>query len=193
MKDSKIKTYQKFLESTEAIKDDFLFQIRQENRSTQDERIGLFVDIQNIYYSSKSLGGKIDFKKLLENTVRNRHLITAKTYLVNSDVDNSQFVKLLKQLKYDIVSKSLKTRADGSQKANLDIEMTIDIMEAKNGLDTVAIVTGDGDFVPLVEFLKLQSISVEIYGVLTTTAVDLKNAASRFFEIDSSYLYFGDK
>lgn len=192
MKENKIRHYQNFLETVLPIQDDFLFQVRQENRNTPDERIGVFVDIQNIYYGARdNFNGKIDFKKLLENVVRGRKLIAAKAYIVNSEVDNRQFVKLLSQLNYEVVSKSLKTRMDGSQKGNLDIEMTIDIMNLKDKLDTVILVSGDGDFVPLVEFLKSKNISVELYSINDSTAMDLRNTVSRFFEIDQSYLFSG--
>lgn len=193
MKESKVKVYERFLGDVSILKDDFLFQVRQENRNTPDERVAIFVDIQNIYYGARdNFGGKIDFRKLIENILRGRKLIAAKAYLINSEVDNKGFVKLLNQFKYDVVSKNLKTRSDGSQKGNLDIEITIDVMEFKDAVDTVALVSGDGDFVPLIEYLKSKNISVEIYSIAESTAMDLRNCASRYFELDQSYLYTGN-
>lgn len=192
MRDTKAKTYERFLDSVDPIKRDFLFQVRQENRNTPDERVAVFVDVQNIYYAAKdNLNGKIDFKKLLENALQGRRFVTAKAYVVNSEIDNSPFIKILKQFDYEIVSKDLRTRKDGSQKGNLDIEMTIDIMEIKDQVDTVIIASGDGDFVPLVEYLKKQNIQIELYSVPDSTAMDLKNSVSKYFKIDESYLYIG--
>lgn len=193
MKESKIINYQKLLEAVDALKDDFLFQVRVENRNTPDERIGVYVDIQNVYYGAKdNFKRKIDFKKLTESIVRGRKLVTANAYLVHADNDNSSFVNFMKQTGYNIISKDLKKRSDGSAKGNLDIEMTIDIMLAKDKLDTVVLVSGDGDFVALVELLKSQNIQVEVYSfsnIRNVTSQELKNVASKFFEIDETYLF----
>jgi uncharacterized LabA/DUF88 family protein len=124
--------------------------------------------------------------------VKGRKLTVANAYLINSDNDNSNFVAFLKQLGYNIVSKELKKRSDGSAKGNLDIEMAIDIITQKDRLDTVALVSGDGDFVALVEMLKAQNIQVEVYSFSNfknITSQELKNIASKFFEIDESYLF----
>lgn len=193
MKESKIQNYQKLLEAVDSLKDDFLFQVRVENRNTPDERIGIYVDIQNVYYGAMdNFKRKIDFKKLTESIVRGRKLSVANAYLVNADNDNTNFVSFLKQIGYNIVSKDLKKRSDGSAKGNLDIEMTIDIMTDKDKLDTVVLVSGDGDFVALVEHLKAQNIQVEVHsfsGIKNSTSQELKSIASKFFEIDETYLF----
>jgi uncharacterized LabA/DUF88 family protein len=193
VKESKIKAYQTLLESVSVLKDDFLFQIRSENRNTADERVGIFVDIQNVYYGAKdNFKGKIDFRKLTENMIRGRHLDVCKAYLIKSDTDNSNFVNFMKQMGYSIVSKDLKRRSDGSAKGNLDIEIAMDIMASCDTLDTVVLVSGDGDFVALVEYLKSKNIFVEVYSFSNfknITSQELKNMASKYFEIDESYLF----
>jgi len=193
MKESKIKSYQKLLEAVNELKDDYLFQMRVENRNTSEERVGIFVDIQNVYYGAKdNFSGKIDFKKLTESMIKGRQLTLANAYLIKSDIDNTNFVNFMKQIGYNIISKDLKKRSDGSAKGNIDIEMAIDIITNKDRLDTVILVSGDGDFVALVEHLKIQNIQVEVYSFSThknITSQDLKNAASKFFEIDDSFLF----
>ncbi|MDD5650301.1 MAG: NYN domain-containing protein [Candidatus Nanoarchaeia archaeon] len=193
MKESKIQQYQKLLEAVDSLKGDFLFQVRVENRNTPDERIGIFVDIQNVYYGAMdNFKRKIDFKKLTESIVKGRKLTTCNAYVVKGDNDNSNFVGFLKQIGYSIVSKDLKKRSDGTAKGNLDIEMAIDIITEKDKLDTVVLVSGDGDFVALVELLKAQNIQVEVYSFSNnknTTSQELKNVASKFFEIDETYLF----
>jgi len=190
----KVDKYQKLLESIDEIKDDFLFNIRSENRNTVKERVGVFVDIQNVYYGAKdNFNGKIDYKVLLDNTLKGRKLITANAYVINNmAIDNKGFVSLLQKLGYTIRDKDLKVRNDGSSKGNADIEMTIDIINEKDRLDTVVLISGDGDFVPLVEFLKERNIDVEVYSFSinkNSTAYDLKESATKFFEIDESYLF----
>ena len=193
MKEKKIKMYQQLLESVDQLKDDFLFQIRLENRNTQDERIGIFLDIQNVYYAAKdNFGAKIDFRKLTDSITKGRKNVISNAYLINSDTDNTNFVNFLKQLGYNIVSKDLKKRSDGSAKGNLDIEMAMDILNGKDKLDTVVLVSGDGDFVALVELLKTENIFVEVYSfsnIRNVTSSELRNTASKFFEIDESYLF----
>jgi len=192
MKEKRIANYIKLLESVEELKYDFLFQIRSDNRNTSDERVGIFVDIQNVYYGAlDNFGGKIDFKKLTENMVRCRKLVVANAYLVKGDNDNSNFTSFMKQIGYNTISKDLKKRSDGSAKGNIDIEMAIDIMTSKNFLDTVVLVSGDGDFVALVEHLKVENIQVEVYSFSNfknITSQELKSVASKFFEIDGTYL-----
>jgi len=197
VKESKIKNYQKLIEAVDSLKSEFLFEIRVENRNTQEERIGIFVDIQNVYYGAlDNFKGKIDFRKLTDSIVKGRKLTVANSYLINSDNDNSNFVAFLKQIGYNIVSKELKKRSDGSAKGNLDIEMAIDIITEKDRLDTVALVSGDGDFVALVEMLKAQNIQVEVYSFSNfknITSQELKSIASKFFEIDETYLFDDQK
>lgn len=193
MKESKIQNYQKLLEAVECLKEDFLFQIRVENRNTPDERVGIFVDIQNVYYGAMdNFNSKIDFKKLTESIIKGRKLVVTNAYLIRADNDNTNFVNFLKQLGYNIVSKDLKKRSDGTAKGNLDIEMAMDIINSKDKLDTIVLVSGDGDFVALVEYLKSQNIQVEVYSFSSNknvTSQDLKNVASKFFEIDETYLF----
>jgi len=190
---SHVEKYQKLLESIDELKDDFLIKIRTENRNTSNERIGIFVDVQNIYYGARdSFKSKIDFKKLLTNVLRERKLVSANAYIIESNVNSKGFVSCLKQLGYDLKSKELRTRSDGSAKGNTDIELAIDVLNIKDKVDTVCLISGDGDFVPLVEFLKSKNIKVEVYSFSVhknSTAFDLKNVASKFYEIDESYLF----
>ena len=185
--------YQKLLESIDEVKENFLMKIRKENRNTSNERIAIFVDVQNIYYAAKdNFNSKIDFKKLLVNVLRGRDLRRAKAYLIDSSVDNKNFVSFLKQIGYDLVIKDLKVRSDGSSKGNSDIELTIDVLDESDRVDTIALVSGDGDFVPLVERLKTKNIDVEVYSFSTrknSTAFDLKQVATRFYELDETYLF----
>ena len=130
---------------------------------------------------------------MLENILKGRKLATANAYVINNlSLDNKGFTSLLQKLGYTIRDKDLKKRSDGSAKGNADIELAIDIINEKDRLDTVALISGDGDFVPLVEFLKEHNINVEVYSFSerkNSTAFDLKEAATKFFEIDESYLF----
>jgi uncharacterized LabA/DUF88 family protein len=192
LKRSQVENYQKLLESIDDLKDDFLIKIRSENKNTENERVGIFVDVQNIYYGAKdSFNSKVDFKKLLTNVLKKRKLVIANAYVIEGNTNNKSFVSFLKQLGYELKSKELKTRGDGSQKGNSDIELAIDVLNVQDKVDTICLISGDGDFVPLVEYLKSKNIKVEVYSFSVyknSTAFDLKQVASKFFEIDESYL-----
>lgn len=194
VKHCEIEKYQNLLESFEEIKDEFLFKIRTDNRNTDNERVGIFVDIQNLYYGAKeNFSSKIDFKTLRDNVLRGRQLVSANAYLIDSSSNNNKsFISCLMQLGYTLRIKELKVRGNGSAKGNSDIEMAMDAINQKDKIDTAALVTGDGDFVPLVEFLKSKGIRVEVYSFSVnknSTAFDLKQIADEFYEIDESYVY----
>jgi len=188
-----VEKYEKFMDSIQESKDDFLINIRNENFDTDKERVGIFVDIQNVYYGAKdSFNGKVDFQKLLNNVLKKRKLVKANVYLIDSKVNNRKFMDCLNLLGYTIRIKNLKIRGDGSSKGNSDIEMAIDVLNECDKIDTAALITGDGDFVPLVEYLKSKNIRVEVYSFSkykNSTAYDLKECADYFYEIDRTYLF----
>jgi uncharacterized LabA/DUF88 family protein len=192
---TKMEKYQNLLSSLDEVKDDFLSNIRTENKNSKNERIGVFVDIQNVYYGSKTaFNRRVDYKILLDNIIKNRRLIKATAYVIKSQFsDSTGFVNALEKMGYTIRSKDLRVRGDGSQKGNVDIEMAIDIINEKDKLDSVALVSGDGDFVQLVEFLKERNLDVEVYSFKNNSAYDLRQSATRFFEIDETYLLTEEK
>lgn len=160
-------------------------------KSREDVRVGVFVDVQNMFYATKKqFEGRLDYVKLLRHILKGRRLVKAVAYLIdNPEIDQSGFVSLLGHHSFEVRSKPLIQRADGSQKGDWDMGMALDILNHADQLDVVALVSGDGDFVSLVEHLKLKGSRVEIYGVPPNTAIDLKEAADEFFPIGSALIY----
>ena len=152
-------------------------------------RVGIFVDVQNIFYAAKPFNARLDFEKLLELSAGKRRLIRAIAYVVQSpDVDQSNFISMLQQKSYEVKRKDLRQRSDGSAKGDWDMGMAIDIMRFVDKLDVVVLVSGDGDFVPLVDLVKTLGPRVEVISFTYNTARDLINSADEHIPIEEALL-----
>ncbi len=153
------------------------------------KRVGVFIDVQNMYYAARQLKGKLDFDALLEAAVRDRRLIQATAYVVESkDTDQSAFFARLQQRAITVKKKTLKVRADGSMKGDWDMEMALDMLEAAPNLDVLALVSGDGDFTSLVKRVKSMGPRVEVLAFPRNTAKSLLEAADRFQPLDRKFM-----
>ncbi len=148
----------------------------------QKEKIALFVDSQNLYYSAKmGYAAKVNYEKLLNLITGNRRLIKAYAYIVQPpEGDVKPFATSLERIGYIVKTKGVRTRADGSAKANWDMGIALDILGMIDRVDTIILASGDGDFVPLVDFIKNKNKRVEIFSFSDNTAYDLKEKADRF-------------
>ncbi|MFW6129280.1 MAG: NYN domain-containing protein [Candidatus Aminicenantaceae bacterium] len=122
----------------------------------KEQRVGVFVDVQNMYYSAKYIyKKKVNFSSILNEAVRGRRLIRAIAYVIRADVkDESNFFDALKNIGYQVKSKDLQVFFGGAKKGDWDVGISVDMIELAPKLDTMVLVSGDGDFVPLVEHLK---------------------------------------
>lgn len=163
------------------------------NRYTrrEDLKVGVFVDVQNMFYAAKkNYESRLDYMKLLNHAVKGRRLIKAIAYMIeNPDINQSAFISLLEHHSFEVRRKSLIQRADGSQKGDFDMEIALDILTMVDSLDVVALVSGDGDFVSLVETVKSKGPRVEVYSFPHNTAIELKEVADEFFPIGNQFLY----
>jgi uncharacterized LabA/DUF88 family protein len=158
-------------------------------RRSGPERVGVFIDVQNMYYGARQLKGKLDFDALLSAAVRDRRMVQAQAYVVESkEIDQSGFISMLQQRAIEVRSKRLKVRADGSMKGDWDMEMALDILDAATGLDVVVLVSGDGDFTSLVGRIKRMGPRVEVIGWPRTTAKSLLEAADSFQPLDRKFM-----
>lgn len=155
------------------------------------QRVGVFVDVQNMWYSAKHLyGAKLNFAKLMETAVRGRQLIRAICYVVeNPDTDQGNFIDMLSNNGYEIKSKQLRTRADGSSKGDWDMGIAIDAISLCEKLDILVLVSGDGDFTELVKHLKSRGVFVEVISFIESTNEDLIAAVDYYYPIDESLLF----
>jgi uncharacterized LabA/DUF88 family protein len=160
------------------------------------QRLGIFVDVQNMFYSAKLLHqSKVDYGRLLREITGTRHLVRAIAYIVQKpDVNQAGFHEALSRFGYELKIKELKIRPDpdrsgGTAKGSWEIGMTIDALMMAPRLDTVTLVTGDGDYVPLVECLKLHGCRVEVVSFERSTAGELIRAADQYIPIQEGWIF----
>ncbi len=153
-------------------------------------RVGIFVDVQNIFYAAKEkFEGRLDFQKLLYETLRGRTLIKATAYVVKTpEINQNNFISALESLGYEVKTRSLKIRFDGSAKGDWDLGIAIDTISLSDKLDVVVIVSGDGDFVDLVKMLQTKNIRVEVASFLHNTSGDLLDSVDSHFILDEKIL-----
>jgi uncharacterized LabA/DUF88 family protein len=149
------------------------------------QRVGVFVDVQNMFYAAKHLyNSKLNFARLLDYIARDRPLVRAIAYVVQTpEIDQSNFLAMLRSNSYEIRSKDLKQRPDGSAKGDWDMGLALDALAMADRLDVVAIVSGDGDFVDLVNFLKARGVRVEVYSFPYSTAEELRHTATEYYQM----------
>ena len=156
------------------------------------QRVGVFVDVQNMFYSAKRIhrGAKLNFSKLMEKAVSGRQLIRAVCYVVdNPEIDQSSFLEMLENNGYELRSKQLRHRSDGSAKADWDMGLAIDVISMADKLDVVVLVSGDGDFSELVYHLKSRGVLVEAISFLESTNIDLIQAVNRHIPIGQDMVF----
>jgi uncharacterized LabA/DUF88 family protein len=154
----------------------------------KDQRVGVFVDVQNMYYSAKNLyDNKVDFEKLLDAAVMNRKLVRASAYVVKGDTPGEEgFFDALEGIGYEVHVKELKEFYGGEKKGDWDLGMTVDMVQQSKKLDTIVLVTGDGDFATLVDHLKASGCRVEVMSFGRSSAKELREAADNFIDMDDS-------
>ena len=155
----------------------------------KDQRLGVFVDVQNMYYSAKNLyNGKVDFKKVLDSAVMNRNLIRASAYVIQADTpDEDNFFEALRKIGYEVKIKELKEFYGGQKKGDWDLGMTVDRIQQAKKLDTIVLVTGDGDFAVLVDHLKSMGCRVEVMSFGKSSAKEIREAADNFIDMDENH------
>ena len=149
--------------------------------------VGVFVDVSNLFYSAKSAGVEVNYCRLMEHAVSGRDLIRASAYTgVDPENPNQRkFIDFLRANGYKVICKDIHKYEGGRIKANLDIEIAVDIMLLSENLDVVVLVSGDGDFVRLVEAVQMKGVRCEVIGFGISTSNELIEAADHFTEIGS--------
>lgn len=159
----------------------------------EHQRVGVFVDAQNMYHSAKNLyHAKLNFKKLLEEAVGSRKLIRAFVYVIKTEAgDETAFIEALEKSGYEIKIKDLQVFAGGQKKADWDVGMAIDAVILADKIDVAVIVSGDGDFIPLVEYLRInKGLKVEAMSFGRSTSGKLREAVDVFHDLESEVKKF---
>ena len=147
----------------------------------------LFVDVQNIYYTTRqTFGRNFDYNKFWLKATADREVIKAVAYAIErGDQKQHEFQNILRAIGFEVKLKPFIQRIDGSAKGDWDVGITIDAMEFADSADVVILASGDSDFDLLVNKLRIdKGKRVEVYGVSKLTSTSLINAASEFIPID---------
>ncbi len=153
----------------------------------KDQRVGVFVDVQNMYYSAKNLyNAKVNFAQILKAAVRDRGLIRAIAYVIKADVKEEQnFFDALEKIGFEVRAKDLQIFAGGAKKGDWDIGLAMDTIELAPKLDTIVIVSGDGDYVPLLNHLRhAMGCRIEVIAFGKSSASLLKEECDSFTDMD---------
>jgi len=149
------------------------------------KNVAVFVDVANIFYAAKAAGVDIDYVTLLKASSAGRDLVRAYAYtgLDPENENQRNFHDFLRRHGYKVVSKDIRKYGDGKVKANLDIELVVDMMKTARNLDIAIVVSGDGDFAPAIRAVQEQGVRVEVVSFRGNTSSDLMDVADQFTDI----------
>lgn len=153
-----------------------------------DQRVGVFVDVQNLYYSARNIyHARINFNEIIKEAVGNRRLIRAVAYVIKADMPEEQtFFEALSKAGFQVKTKDLQTFAGGQQKGDWDVGIAMDIIKTMNKLDVVILASGDGDFAPLLEYLQMTGQLTETIAFGKSTSAKIKELTDHFIDLDEN-------
>lgn len=155
------------------------------------KKIAIFVDVQNIYYTTRdTFKRQFNYRLFWQEIMAQGDIVVANAYAIaRSDEQQHKFQKALKHIGFDIKLKPFIQRSDGSAKGDWDVGITIDVLEVSPEVDTVILLSGDGDFDLLLAKVKDKyQVQTHVYGVENLTANSLINVADKFHPINHSLL-----
>jgi uncharacterized LabA/DUF88 family protein len=151
-----------------------------------DQRVAVFIDTQNLYHSARNLyNTKVNFGAIMDTVVGKRKLIRALAYVITTEAgDETQFFEALTKLGIETKTKDLQIFYGGAKKADWDVGMAVDAIRLAPKVDTIVLATGDGDFVPLVTFLKEHfGVQVEVISFGRSSSSKLREACEDFIDM----------
>lgn len=155
----------------------------------KEQRVAVLIDVQNMYHSAKNLySKKVNFEEVLKTAIASRKLIRAVSYGVRTEgQEEKPFFEALRRMGIEVKMKDLQIFPGGMKKGDWDVGIAVDAIKLSNLIDTVVLVTGDGDFIPLVEYLKNATPSrVEIVAFGKSCSGQLKHIADDFVDLEKN-------
>jgi len=153
----------------------------------KEQRVGVFIDTQNLYHSAKNLyKAKVNFSQVVKDALAGRHLIRAIAYVITTESGEERgFFDALEKAGIETKTKNLQIFFGGAKKADWDVGMAIDAVKMGNKVDTVILISGDGDFIPLVEYLRnANGCQVEVVSFGKSSSGRLIEMADDFIDLD---------
>lgn len=153
-----------------------------------EQRVAILIDTQNLYHSARNIyRSKVDFASMVKKSIGNRKLIRAIAYVVNTESgEETAFFEALEKIGIEIKTKDLQVFYGGAKKADWDVGLAIDAIKLAHKVDSIVIASGDGDFVPLVEYIKSQGCQVEVVSFGRSSSQRLRESADDFIDMDET-------
>ncbi len=155
----------------------------------KEQRVGIYIDAQNLYHSGKNLyHSKVNFGAIVKDALDGRKLVRAVAYVISTESgDETGFFDALTKVGIETKVKDLQIFSSGAKKADWDVGLAIDAVKLAPKLDSVILLTGDGDFCPLVEYLQMnQGCQVEVVSFGKSTSAKLIEVADHFMDLDEN-------
>ncbi len=154
----------------------------------KEQRVGVFIDTQNLYHSARNLyNRKVNFGAVLRDAVAGRKLVRAVAYVITTEAgDEQNFFDALTKLGIETKTKDLQVFHTGTKKGDWDVGLTVDAIKMAPRLDSVVIISGDGDYIPLVEYLQTIGTQVEVVSFGKSTSANLKEACDDFVDLSEN-------
>lgn len=154
----------------------------------KEQRVAIFIDTQNLYHSAKNIyHAKVNFDAVVRRSLGERKLIRAISYVVTTESGEEQsFFEALTKIGIEVKTKDLQVFYGGAKKADWDVGMAIDAIKLSSKVDAVILATGDGDFVPLVEYIRGHGCQVECIAFGKSSSSRLREAVDDFIDMDES-------
>lgn len=152
----------------------------------KSQRVGVFVDVQNMYYSARQIyQQKTNFAEILKRAVAGRNLIRAFAYVIRADIEEEKnFFDALSKIGYEVRAKDLQIFYGGAKKGDWDVGIAMDLIRMAPKLDTIVLVSGDGDFTDLVRYVQSVGCRVEVMSYRKTASNMLIDEADEFIPLD---------
>ncbi|MBT4856604.1 NYN domain-containing protein [Candidatus Uhrbacteria bacterium] len=149
---------------------------------TPSRRVGVFIDVQNMYYSARNLfNRKVNFPKIVSETVGDQELIRAIAYTVATESgDENAFFEALEKAGIDVIAKDLIEYDSGAKKGDWDVGIAIDIVRSLDMLDVVVLASGDGDFSPLGDYVRGRGRIFHVVSFRESTSSELLDIADAY-------------
>lgn len=154
----------------------------------QEQRVGIFIDTQNLYHSAKNIyHAKVNFGNVVKDALAGRLLIRAIAYVIGTEGGEEKgFFEALERIGIETKTKDLQIFAGGAKKGDWDVGLAVDAIKFAPKLDAVVIISGDGDYVPLVEYLQMNGCQVEVASFGKSTSQRLIESADDFIDLDQN-------
>lgn len=154
----------------------------------KEQRVCVLIDAQNLYHSAKNLySSRVNFGGLLSSIVGKRKLIRAFAYVIKTKTgEEKAFFEALIELGIETRVKDLKEFHGGMKKGDWDVGIAVDAIKISDSVDVIILVSGDGDFVPLVEYLKNHGKKVEVAAFGRSSSLELREVSDEFINLEKN-------